>query len=361
MAKRVTIQDIADELGLSRNTVSKALNGGEGISAATRERVLQKAMSMGYKQFAFVSELIANSQGSAPLTIAANPADSVTPPQALPHTSNEIALISAKFLGGSHFASLMLDAFQNAFARLGYALTMHRVSDSDIEQLALPITYRPEKVAAIVCFEMFDKAYDEMLCNLGVPMLFVDTPSKHDGISLPADQLLMENSMGITQLVSMLLAAGKKRIGFLGNYHHCQSFYERYSAFRLAMLEAGAEVDERFIICTNSKRIVMRSMAELDELPDVFICANDFIALDALEGLRAAGYDVPGDVWLAGFDDSTESRRSAPPLTTVHIHTQIMAYSAVHLLSTRMNEPSLDYRTVYTETNLICRASTPFE
>ena len=88
---------------------------------------------------------------------------------------------------------------------------------------------------------------------------------------------------------------------------------------------------------------------------------DDFIALDALEGLKSYGYDIPGDIWLAGFDDSTESRRCSPPLTTVHIHTQIMAYEAVRLLRSRIQEPSLDYRRVYTETNLIYRASTPFE
>ena len=47
-----------------------------------------------------------------------------------------------------------------------------------------------------------------------------------------------------------------------------------------------------------------------------------------------------------------------PQLTTVHIHTQIMAFSAVHLLMTRIKQPSLDFRTIYTETDLIWRPST---
>ena len=68
---------------------------------------------------------------------------------------------------------------------------------------------------------------------------------------------------------------------------------------------------------------------------------------------------MPRDVWLAGFDDSGESRTCMPSLTTVHIHTQIMAYAAVELLRTRIQEPSLDFRKVHTETNLIYRDSTP--
>lgn len=350
MSNRVTIQDIADELGLSRNTVSKALNNGEGLADATRERIIRTAMDMGYKQFAIASSLMAGAQGALASTS-----------QMEDERPNEIALISAKFLGGSHFASLMLDAFQNEFAQIGYSLTMHRVSDANIASMTLPLTFRREQTAAIICFEMFDRAYDEMLCTLGLPILFVDGPARVGGVTLPADELLMDNSTGMTQLVNRLLAAGKTRIGFLGSHEWCQSFYERYTSFRLAMLLAGHEVDEHFCIFENTKSILWDRLAQMEELPDVFICANDFIALDALEALTSRGVEVPRDVWLAGFDDSTESRRSAPPLTTVHIHTQVMAYCAVQMLRSRMREPSLDYRTVYTETNLICRASTPFD
>lgn len=55
MSTRVTIQDIADELGVSRNTVSKAINNTGILADATREKVLKKAAEMGYKQFSYVT------------------------------------------------------------------------------------------------------------------------------------------------------------------------------------------------------------------------------------------------------------------------------------------------------------------
>ena len=58
MKKKVTIQDIADALGISRNTVSKAINNSDGLAEATRQKILQKAVEMGYKQFSYVSSLI---------------------------------------------------------------------------------------------------------------------------------------------------------------------------------------------------------------------------------------------------------------------------------------------------------------
>ena len=96
----------------------------------------------------------------------------------------------------------------------------------------------------------------------------------------------------------------------------------------------------------------------LADLPDFFICGNDFVAVDAIHALRNLGKSVPEDVLMSGFDDAPESRIVTPPLTTVHIHTQIMAYTAAYLLMTRIREPSLDYRTVHTETELIYRDST---
>ena len=84
MGTRVTIQDIADELGISRNTVSKAINNTGILADSTREKVLKKAMEMGYKQFSYVTAASAAS-GSAVLSI----------PAAKQNT--EIALFDRKF------------------------------------------------------------------------------------------------------------------------------------------------------------------------------------------------------------------------------------------------------------------------
>jgi LacI family transcriptional regulator len=99
-------------------------------------------------------------------------------------------------------------------------------------------------------------------------------------------------------------------------------------------------------------------LSALTEMPDAFLCANDFVALDAMQILSDRGLSVPKDVMLCGFDDSPESRTSKPSLTTIHIHTQVMAFSAVQLLMSRIKEPSLDYRFVHTQSDLIYRDST---
>ena len=346
--KKVTIQDIADALGVSRNTVSKAINNAEGLADATRERILQKAVEMGYKQFSYVHAFSAVSDGDA-----GN--------QTLPGLRGEIALLTNIFLTQSHFASTMLDKFQREVSLLGYSMGTYRVSEADLRAKSLPVGFLQERVKAIICIEMFDYDYDEMLCELGIPVLFVDGPCKLGGRSLPADQLYMDNSQEISRFVTRQLDRGLRRIGFVGNYRHCQSFYERYLAFRGAMLLGGAEVEEDW--CIFSNRItdtIVEELAQMQRLPDVFLCANDFVAWELVRALYSIGKTVPEDVRILGFDDAPESRIMHPPLSTVHIHTQVMAFSAVQLLMSRLKEPSLDYRIVHTQTDLIERESTGY-
>ena len=344
--RKVTIQDIADALGVSRNTVSKAINNSNGLADATRKRILQKAVEMGYKQFSYAASF---TQDGAYISFA---------PDESPRAMNEIALFTSSIFRSNHFAALMLDRLKQELFQFGYILSVHHVDRENLTLHTLPVTFIKERCIAVMCIEMFDWDYDEMICGLGLPVLFVDGPNKRSGNQLPADQLYMENAMGITQLVNDMLDKGKRRIGFIGDYEHCQSFYERYTAFRCAMLMAGVPVNEAFCVKGTFYDDIAASLCTLSDLPDLFLCANDFVAVDTIHILRKQGKSVPEDILIAGFDDAPESRIVTPALTTVHIHTQIMAYTAAHLLMTRIKEPSLDYRIVYTETELICRDST---
>ena len=353
MSTRVTIQDIADELGISRNTVSKAINNTGILADTTRDKVLKKAMEMGYKQFSYVTVA---KPGSSVLSIPS------------PKEKTEIAVFLTNFVGGNHFATVMLDKFQKELAGLGYSLTMHRILTEEQDDRKLPASFFQERTAGIICIEMFDYEYDQMLCSLGLPILFVDAPVTCLKKPLEADLLCMDNQSGICLFVKEMARRGKTKIGFIGEHMHCQSFFERYMAYRNAMYLTGLPCPDEYCITGNKEGVrnpssedyqeyLTESFQKISHLPEVFICANDFVALDALQVLKRSGYSVPDDVWLCGFDDSPESKIVTPSLTTIHIHSQIMGFSAVNLLMSRINEPSLNYRTMHTETDLIYRES----
>ena len=147
MSSKVTIQDIADALGVSRNTVSKAINNTGVLAASTRDKVLQKAQEMGYKQFSYL-----NISEAAKLSSASDANIS---------EKHEIALFLGNFVGNSHFASTMLDKFQRELAQLGYSLAMYRVTAEEIEGLKLPDAFAKDRTAGIACIEIFDHAYSD--------------------------------------------------------------------------------------------------------------------------------------------------------------------------------------------------------
>ena len=349
MATKVTIQDIANELQLSRNTVSKAINNTGVLADATREKILRKAAEMGYKQFAYLPLFQEDTAKAAEHSI-------------LPSDKREIAMLTTQFLSSSHFSSMMLDRFQSEINHLHSGMTIHRISPIELKEKKLPSSLNIQCTAGIICIEVFDYDYAQMLCDLDVPLLFVDTPVMDMRPPLKADRLYMENRIEIQNAVAHMVQRGKKRISFAGDKNHCQSFFERYMAYKDAVEYFG--LTEGLSTCAmpsgqqNYPVSLYETIRRFKTMPDAFVCANDFVAMDLVKALNELGYSVPDDIWVCGFDDSQEASYFAPRLTSIHIHGQIMGYTAANLLMTRIEEPSLNYRTVYTETNLILREST---
>ena len=163
---------------------------------------------------------------------------------------------------------------------------------------------------------------------------------------------------------------GVNRIGFAGEYMHCRSFFERYMAFRCGLELLGIPYHREWCITGKpdtryaseegnpAENYYFHAIADMPSLPRAFICANDFVALDIMRALRRHSVKVPDDVYLLGFDDSPESRLVTPKLSTVHIHSQILGFTAAELILSRIRNPDLNFRTCSCETSLILREST---
>lgn len=372
MAGRVTIQDIADALGLSRNTVSKAINNTGVLADATREKILLKAVEMGYKQFSYVN---INEAGNASLSISGETRDtdgSVNPSEETVQTEKGpkvISLLTANVFDSSHFASLMLDKFQRELSQLGYSFMIHHVTKEHLLAKTLPSSVNTEITAGFLCIELFDMTYAEYVCSLGIPTLFVDAPADSLKKKLNSDILIMDNRTNVISFVQDMVKQGYKRFGYIGDIRHCRSFCERYLAMQEGLMIAGLPYNDNFSICDSPdesmynsqdlhRSFLEQSLRSMKQLPDVFLCANDFVAIDVMAVFSKLGLSVPEDVLLCGFDDSPESRVLTPTLTSIHIHTQIMGFSAVHLLLSRINNPEINFRTTETETTMVYRFST---
>lgn len=348
MGNRVTLQEIADALGLSRNTVSRALNNTGNVSAETRNKICQTAMSMGYKQFnmaGFTQPAAISSDAPAPLN------------------KTEIALFTQAFPGSSHSGNKILDAFQHKIDALGYKLSINIIRDYEINNMCFPTNIDIENVAAILCMELFSESYCEFLCKQNIPLLFVDTPLSQR-CSLKADVIYMENLSSVHQMLDTMIDNGCKKIGFIGDRFHCQSFYERWQAYVSVLTDRGLSVDmDSCILADDSNPYsdttwLSQQLASLNQFPDLFFCANDFLAMSTIKALKLLGKTVPKDIRICGFDDAPEASLMEPSLTTIKIHSSSMGYIAADLLLARIATFAMPYKRTYIETEVIFREST---
>ena len=342
MAK-VTIQDIAKELGLSRNTVSKAINNTGILADSTKQLVLKKAAEMGYKMF-----------------LPEEPKEN--------NTKNGFVLFTGAALNASHFASRMLDEMQQEAALLGYGFSIYRIMPQELKECRLPSAFDISRTAGIFCVEVFDMPYSKMLCDLDIPVVFIDTAVtfKYEGIN--ADVLLMENRRGIYAFIKEMVKRGRPDIGFAGEAMHCMSFYERYDAYRGALDMFDIPFHREWSLTGNSSGMnyptaddylayLETSLKSCERLPSVMLCANDFVAIQIMEVLRRLNVKVPEDMYICGFDDAPEAHIIKPALTTIRINSKDMGHNALSLMLSRIAEPERSYRTVYTQSLLVYRDS----
>lgn len=345
MKKRVTIQNIADELGISRNTVSKALNGTGSISDEMKNKVLQKATELGYNQFSILSPVQEN------ITSASI-------------SNKEIALLTHSFIGNSHFCSSLLNTFEKKISKQGYRLSIYIIGDTEINSLLFPANFNYDNTDGIICIELFSRVYSEFLCTQGIPTLFVDTAANISDLNLASDILYMENHGSVYIMLKELIEKGYRNISFVGDRFNCNSFYERWKGYCDVLNDYNITVTPSNCILDSDSSPYMDSewlsgrIASLPKLPEVFFCANDFIAISILKALKKLNYSVPEDTLLCGFDNSIESQIIVPSLSTVNIPSSSMGYIAADLILSRIEFPDMPYRTTYIKTNVLLREST---
>lgn len=340
--KRVTMQDIADACGLSRNTVSKVFNGRGAVPQATKDMILQKAQELGY---------------GMPTTEVPK---SVKPPV----VGKSIALLTRKIPVDYHFATYFFTLFTDQVCRAGYNLKMFEVSQEELQQQMLPPHFVLEETAGLIGIELFDRAYLDMMCSLGLPTVFIDAPA-HSLIRLMnCDFVSMENMAGITALMNKVLENGAKTIGFIGDLEHCDSFYERWFAYKTAMNHAGLPINKDICILEPDSASygdtdwLMEKLNRMPFIPDAFVCGNDFLALHLAAALRKRGISIPKDVMITGFDDIPQSAMMDPALTTVHIPSADIGRAAASVLLRRIENPDLPYSWTRIMTTPVWREST---
>ena len=343
MKTKVTIQDIADSLQLSRITVSKVLNNSPNVSAETRALVLKKAQEMNYKYVNTAA--YSNAMASGP-------------------QAKSFAFVMHMTPDAFHIGSGIITQLEQEIRTKGYSLTLHSITEEDIASLTLPPNLNKNQTEAIVCLELFQPDYSRLLCSLGIPVLFIDACIDFRSLNLDCSLLLMENRVSTHQ---MLAALGEKHhltsMGFVGDNRHCISFSERYEAFFLTAAEYGVDTQSYNIIADDSNYSqdgwMTEQLQKKERLPQLFFCANDVLAQVLIHSLTELGLRVPEDVLVCGFDGLPSVNTPMNSLTTVRIPCKELGTCAAQLLFQKIQYPGSIPFTIYLDTQVHFRNSAP--
>lgn len=338
MASRVTIAAVARACDVSPTTVSLVLNGKPGISAATREHVLETARRLGY-----LPTMSANSRSLRRLTsvgIVVKKEPGMLPP-ANPFYSQVIA--------GAD------DACQDMGINLLFAML-------PVDENNHPITVPPlmEKSALdglLLVGTFIDQTIYALLGRRTLPIVLVDGYSDSESY----DMVVSDNFRAAYQAVDHLIQQGHRHIALVGSEPGCYpSLCERRNGYLRALKAEG--ISRTYLADFN----VNRSSGEaetaqlLREYPEVtaLFCVNDNVALGALRAAQQLGRRVPHDLSIIGFDDIYLATTISPALTTMRVDTLAMGRAAVHLLALRVEKPDAARATFITHPELIEREST---
>ena len=302
--------DVARLAGVSQATVSRSLADDGRVLAATRQKVIEAARVLGYSP-SFIPRIL------------------------LDHRSHLVAIV----MSGSDnpFYLQVVDAFTVALQAADYQVLLVHVESEHALDGVLPklASYRVD--AIVSALPVLSRATAARLARLRIPAVSFNTPLHNRFVASVA----ADNRGGGAAIAELLVRRGARRFGFIAGCADSHASRERQAGFseRLQALgHALASVADGGFSYDGGLKVTLR-LAAAGELPRGLFCANDLMALGAIDALRHELHmRVPEDVMVAGFDDVPQAAWLAYGLTSVVQDGPAMVQEAMAILGAMMGE-----------------------
>lgn len=326
-----TIQDIAEKLGVSKGTVSKALNGAPDISETLRKSILETAVEMGY------TRLRRQKKEAKKLCIL---------------------IENIEYEETHQFGYDIILGFRQMAEPAGFSVEIVPVS----EKIQKSVSYdmfmlQHDYVGAFVMgFTLLDPWMKDFQTSKTPAVLYDNYIKANPHISYVG----IDNNEGMELAVSHLKQLGHKKIGYLSSALGSHIMQVRHKAFFHALKQSGLKADS-----TQAGASYYISECLQKHLPRLLhsgvtaiICSHDLIANAAMLECQQLGYHVPKDISIIGFDDLPFCAYTSPPLTTIRQERIELGKCGYYALDSLMNRVSIG--TILLHAQLIVRNSTDF-
>ncbi len=330
----MNIKELAERLDVSPSTISRVLNDKPGISDTTRQRVLEEVKKTGFTLNQNARNLAKSDSGF-------------------------IGIIGRKRGGqqDSLYFHHSMSQFEDCFEGTQYQCINLSVQGQDIEQ---SFSERPLKINDYAGFIIRGQSFPVKtiisLKHSGVPLVLLENRLQET----PIDHIICEDRITPRKLTEHLIERGYKTIVHFTGPEGWFNNRERIEGYKEAVQKAGSEA--RIISLADT---TVDTGAEAFDLmrkeikpPFGAVMANDAMAIGFLDAARKAGFDVPAQVGITGFDDIPWAKLSYPPLTTAKVFIEEMSRLAASRLLELINNPDSHPISIQVPADVVIRETT---
>lgn len=328
--KRVSLNDIAARLGISKYSVSRALTGKPGVSDTTRQRVLGVAHEMGYRHYAVRQSGVDFGDRTV------------------------VLLIPLEDLEDGEFWLGVIAGAVNQATEFGYTFVTRPV-DSDDDVSRAPA----QQVRGVIVAGSKARPALRPYVEAGIPAALVTYATPLE----PFDTVHAADREGGAEAASHLVGLGHRRLAYVTDGPAKPSFAARARGFREAATGGTGAVDvEEWHIDRDEPGLSFerryQALAEAGTAPTGILASTDAVAFAIAGALGRLGLHVPRDVSLVGFNGGVASSRFVPKLTTLRIPTAEIGAAAMRFLNERIEGGGMPARRLEFTPTLVVRDST---
>ncbi|MEM0931913.1 MAG: LacI family DNA-binding transcriptional regulator [Bacteroidota bacterium] len=333
--QNITLKELANDLGLSISTVSRALNDHPDISAGTKKRVKKLA-----EKYNYVPNVLASGFRS--------------------HRTHILGVIVPNI---SHFfTTTILKGVLEEAERLGYRVIISESKNDQQKQTEMLTTMIHFGVDGILlALARKTRSVDAILKILArIPLVMFDKVSD----KIPCTQVVINEEEAAYHAVEHLINTGKRRIAIIKETERSFNSEKRYEGYLRALREYKIPIDEKIVLSTEDismtkGKMMANVLLSLKKRPDAIFAITDSAAIGVIKALNKFRVEIPKEIAVVGFSNSVSSTIISPALSTVDQPGNKIGRTAVKYLIDEVEDPKEDLitKTVEIKTHLIVRDS----
>jgi len=329
-----TMKDIARKAGVSKSTVSRALNNDPRINAKTRGRILKIAREMDYRPHKMARALAKKRTNIIGIMIPKTPR-SVSDPFFL------------EFLGGIGAET----------SRKGFSLMLPIFERGDEREFKEFFSQNNVDGLILTEPEIRDKRIS-YLKSENIPFVFSGNPLVEGDLAwVDAD-----NEKAAFKAVFHLIEKGHREIATIAGNDNLVAGVLRLEGYKKALKTAGIEISDDLIVFADFQEQggynAVKSLLEKGQKFTALFAANDFMALGAMKAIKERGLSIPKDIAVMGFDGTFLSGHVEPPLSTVQLPIKDLGKNCAEIITSIINNGEGKNKGILLETKLLLREST---